>query len=209
MAANSTVTVTRHPDYCDRHQHGLAHRHCRRFELPAGGVPVEFSGSNCDTEDADTDADESCELAFGLWSLTARHTDGSKPATTSNSLAVVIDNAADPTVTISVDDVYPVVNRAVTVTFEVSEDVTGFELADVSASGTLTAVNFPAAATPARTFTATFIPTDTAAPFEISVPAGAFADAAGNLKRGHCRPRDLADGLCRCHPHAQHHLPCS
>ena len=101
VAANSTVTVTatNGTDTVSRTYSGA--------EVSGTSLQAEFSDTDdeCDTEDAGTTADESCDLTpDGTWTITATHTQSSNhdPANSAAPHTMVTVDTADPTITVAV-----------------------------------------------------------------------------------------------------------
>ena len=73
--------------------------------VPEAGVPVMFTGSTCDDEDADTTANDSCALdEDGSWEISATHEDtvGDKDASTDfTGLTILRLDTAAPVITIT------------------------------------------------------------------------------------------------------------
>ena len=95
---------------------------------PANSIEIPFTGSDCTIETIGNDgtktttANQSCSLAEGIWAVVVTHTDGSKPATTSQ-VTVAVDTTA-PAIAI----VNPGTSAATSKTFRAydgdAEDVT-------------------------------------------------------------------------------------
>ena len=101
-------------------------------------------------------------------------------------------DATNPTVTVTAAPASIRTEGHSTVTFAVSEPVTGFEFSEVTqigAQGSLAAASFPASgASYTATYTASHI---LDSQFMVSVPAGVFADAAGNLNDASPNPATI------------------
>ena len=119
----------------------------------------------------------SSALGEASYSLTATATDmagNTSPA--SGALVVTVDTTA-PTVSVSPDQTQLVSGQTTQVTFQFSEAVTGFVLADVTFSGG-TVANFTAM--DADTYTVNYTAGSTG-PFSIGVASATYTDAAGNV----------------------------
>jgi large repetitive protein len=105
--------------------------------------------------------------------------DGSNTPNPPASLTPFTVDTTPPTVVVSTPTNALIAGESVDVTFTFSEPVSGFELEDVLvAGGTLS--NLQPSPTNPLIYTATFTPSEGATEAEISVPADAFMDAAGN-----------------------------
>ena len=137
-----------------------------------------------DNGDATTAEGQSCELADGVWAVTAVYVGNGLDSAVATA-SVTIDTIA-PTiaVTLADDPAKPndhdlALNDTATVVFNVEANVVGFAFADDvthNASGDLVAAaNFPDNGSYQATFTGS-----TAGTYTISVPANSFTDVAGN-----------------------------
>lgn len=117
-------------------------------------------------------------FADGNFTITAQQTDVAGNTGASSTASATLDRTA-PTLTISSGSALLEGTQTTTLTFSFAEAPVGFTAGDVSVTGgTISA--FTATADP-RVYTATLTPTGSAqSAIVVTVPAGAYTDAAGN-----------------------------
>ena len=137
-------------------------------------VAVEFAAATCEVNGT---ADQTCALADGAWEVTASYASGSAQPVASPAITVTIDTTA-PTISLASQDIALQVGAATNVMFAASENLVGFELADVRQTNPRVA-SLAGFAGSGTQFSAT-LTAHQAGTTVVSVATDQFTDIAGN-----------------------------